>query len=126
MTGVICPRRKEFGRLKNSGMKDVPKNLPYYHGISLNKIPLRLAGKEEMWGDNPRPCPLCGYSSTGRASALQAEGCRFKSYYPHQKTYRDCGVMVAHVLWEHEELFKSDSPDHLLFFNIIYWAVVKR
>ena len=43
-----------------------------------------------------------------------------------RKTYRDCGVMVAHVLWEHEELFKSDSPDHLLFFNINYWAVVKR
>ena len=64
-----------------------PRSYHYYHGISLNKTPLRLAGKEEMWGDNPRLCPLRGYSSTGRASALQAEGCRFKSCYPHQKTY---------------------------------------
>ena len=42
MTGVICFGRMEFGRLKNSGVKDVPKKLPIYHGISLNKTPLPI------------------------------------------------------------------------------------
>ena len=118
---MTCPGRMEFGRLKNSGMRDVPKNLPYYHGISLNKIPLRLAGKEEMWGDNPRPCPLCGYSSTGRASALQAEGCRFKSCYPHQKTYRGVAQFGSALgLGPRGCRFKSGLPDHF-FVNEDIW-----
>ena len=34
-------------------------------------------------GDNSLAFILCTVSSTGRASALQAEGCRFESYTVH-------------------------------------------
>ena len=55
--------------------------------------------KRDVVGSNPTGSTICRFSSTGRASALQAEGHKFKSCNRH---YRNVAQLVECVFWEHE------------------------
>lgn len=101
-----------------------PYQLPGFSFDTLTYIIIQCAGvaqQVEQWLCNPQVASsnlvtssIWGYSSVGRASALQAEGRRFESGYFHQRTRYQTRQMQFFV-W----LFFVRSEDGTCCANLI-------